>query len=163
MNAKTILRDAFRTGITVKGFDGILEAIGGFLLWFVKPETLSRPIAALCQHELSRDPHDYIAMHILHVSEKIAHSDPFYASIFLLSHGVVKVGLATALWLDELWAYPVAIAIFSAFTIYQTYRYTHTHSNTLLVLTIFDVIVVALTWAEYNVQKAERAQPAESN
>ena len=156
MNPKSILRATFRTGITMKGIDGLLETIGGVLLWFISPSALSAPIQALCQHELSRDPHDFIAGHILHISEKLAHRDPLFASLYLLSHGVVKVILAIALWLDELWAYPVAIFVFTAFGVYQTYRYTHTHSFTLLALTIFDAIVVWLTWEEYRVQKAER-------
>ena len=156
MNAKSLLRASFRTGITMKGIDGLLETIGGVLLWFIKPSSMSATIQVLCQHELSRDPHDFIAMHLLHISEKFAHSDPLFASIYLLSHGVVKVVLAIALWLNDLWAYPLAIFVFTAFGVYQIYRYTHTHSMMLLLLTVFDVAVIWLTWAEYRVEKSER-------
>ena len=156
MNPKSILRSTFRTGITMKGIDGLLEAIGGVLLWFIKPSAMSATIQALCQHELSRDPHDFIAAHFLHISERVAHSDPLFASIYLLSHGLVKVILAIVLWMDELWAYPLAIGVFSAFSVYQIYRYTHTHAVALLVLTVFDAAIVWLTWEEYRVQKSER-------
>lgn len=162
MTSKSLIREAFRTGITMKGVDGLLEAVGGVLLWFVKPETLSRPILELCEHELSRDPHDFIAMHVLHVSEKLAHSDPLFASIYLLTHGLAKAGLAIALWMNQLWAYPLAIAVFSAFGAYQIYRFSHTHSRALLLLTAFDVAVVWLTWKEYGAREAEREERGET-
>jgi len=113
MNLKSLLRGTFRAGVSMKGIDGLLEAIGGVLLWFIKPSEMSWTIQTLCQHELSRDPHDFVAAHLLHVSERLAHGNPIFASIYLLSHGLVKVLLAVALWLDELWAYPLAIVIFT--------------------------------------------------
>jgi uncharacterized membrane protein len=156
MTAKELLRDAFRTGITMKGVDGLLEATGGVLLWFIKPRAMSGALRGLSLHELSRDPHDFIGIHLLHVSEKLAHTNPLFPSIFLLSHGLAKVGLAVALWLNKLWAYPLAIGVFSAFGVYQIYRISHTHSVTLVILTIFDAIVVWLTWEEYRVEKSKR-------
>jgi uncharacterized membrane protein len=160
MNLKSLLRGTFRAGVTMKGIDGLLEAIGGVLLWFIKPAEMSRTLQALCQHELSRDPHDFIAAHLLHLSERLARGDPFFASLYLLSHGLVKVLLAVALWLNELWAYPLAIMVFSAFGVYQVYRYSHTHSIVLLVLTVSDAAIVWLTWAEYRVQKSARGAQA---
>jgi uncharacterized membrane protein len=156
MNAKSLLHGTFRTGVAMKGLDGVLEMIGGILLWFVPPATLSSTLGMLCQHDLSRDPHDFIAVHLLHTSEKLAHSDPLFASIFLLSHGCVKAVLAVFLWFGEIWTYPLAIFAFSAFSVYQVYRYTHTHSIALLVLTAFDLAIVWLTWGEYRVQRAAR-------
>jgi uncharacterized membrane protein len=156
MNKPTFLRDAFRTGITMKGIDGLLEAVGGVLLWFIRPESLSWTLQQLLQHELSRDPHDFIAAHLLHASEKLAHSDPLFASIYLLSHGLVKAMLSVVLWMNELWAYPLAIGVFSAFSVYQIYRFNHTHSTLLLLLTVFDVMIVFLTWEEYRAEKSRR-------
>jgi uncharacterized membrane protein len=156
MNAKTILHDTFRTGITMKGIDGVLEVIGGVLLWFVKPSQISGTIQVLFAHELSRDPHDFIARHFLHLSDKLANSDPAFASLFLLSHGVVKAVLVICLWLDKLWAYPTTIIVFAAFSVYQMYRFTHTRSIALVLLTIFDILLIYLTWHEYKDQKLIR-------
>jgi len=162
MNAKSILRGTFRAGITMKGVDGVLETIGGVLLWFIKPSSMSWTMRVLCQHELSRDPHDFIAAHVRHASERLAHSDPLFASIYLLSHGLIKVVLAVALWLNDLWAYPLAIFVFSAFSVYQVYRYAHTHSPALLLLTVFDVAIIWLTWEEYRVQESTREAAGDS-
>jgi uncharacterized membrane protein len=156
MNSPSFLRATFRTGITVKGVDGLLEAIGGVLLWFIKPDSLGETLQDIFEHELSRDPHDFIAAHLLHASERLAHSDPFFASFYLVSHGLVKAMLSILLWMNKLWAYPLAIGVFSAFSVYQVYRFTHTHSIALVLLTIFDLLIVYLTWEEYGAEKAKR-------
>ena len=57
MNSPLIFRASFRTGITLKGIDGLLEAVGGVLLWFIKPEQLSSTLQEIFEHELLRDPH----------------------------------------------------------------------------------------------------------
>ena len=51
-----LIHDSFRVGITLKGIDGLLEAIGGVLLWF-KVNSLNAWLQALCEHELARDKH----------------------------------------------------------------------------------------------------------
>jgi uncharacterized membrane protein len=60
------------------------------------------------------------------------------------------------LWLNKLWAYPLTIAVFGAFAVYQVFRFTHTHSWALVILTIFDVLIILLTWNEYRHQKEKR-------
>jgi uncharacterized membrane protein len=157
MNSPRFLRASFRTGITIKGIDGILEAIGGVLLWFIKPEQLGSTLQEIFEHELLRDPHDFLARHLLHTSEKLAQSDPLFASIFLLSHGFVKVVLAVLLWMNKLWAYPLAIVVFTAFTIFGIYRYMHTHATLLIVISVFDMIIVGLAWEEYRAEKVKKA------
>jgi len=151
-----MLHDAFHAGITLKGFDGILEVIGGALLWFVKPHSMDRLVRWLFDHELSRDPHDFIAVHVLHATQHLTGEGRTFASIYLAAHGIVKIALVTALWRDKLWAYPLSIGVFSVFDVYQLYRFTHTHSLALVVLTIFDLMVICLTWREYRAQKLMR-------
>jgi uncharacterized membrane protein len=154
---KVVMHDIFRAGITLKGIDGVLELIGAILLWSVKPETMNHFVRFLFQHELSRDPQDFLATHVLHATQHLEGENKLFAELFLLSHGLVKIAIVTALWLDQLWAYPMAIVVFSAFGVYQSYRWTHTHSFFLALLTIFDFLIVYLTWVEYRVQKKKLA------
>lgn len=157
LSRESLLSKTFHAGITLKGIDGLLEIIGGVLLWFINPSELSEIVRFIFQHELSRDPHDWIGLHVLHATEKLANADPVFASLFLFSHGITKAALVTCLWMNKLWAYPLTIAVFAAFSVYQMYRYTHTHSVWLLVLTVFDVVLIYLTWAEYKVQEGKLA------
>jgi uncharacterized membrane protein len=151
----SFLHRTFQIGITLKGIDGVFETIGGVLLWFFTPAGLSSLVREFCLHELSRDPHDFIAAHVMHVSEKLAAADPLFASLYLLSHGIVKIVLVVALWFNRLWAYPLAIVLFSAFTAYEFYRFIHRHSHVLGVLSLLDAIVVLLTLHEYLGQRAD--------
>ena len=64
MNSPRIFRASFRTGITLKGIDGLLEAIGGVLLWFIKPEQLGTTLREIFEHELVRARgHEHALLH----------------------------------------------------------------------------------------------------
>jgi uncharacterized membrane protein len=76
-----------------------------------------------------------------------------FVSIYLMLHGLIKAALVTALWFDAPWAYPLTISVFSIFSGYQLYRFSHTHSPVLIIITIFDALIIYLTWREYRDQK----------
>jgi len=155
MKTNWLQHNAFRAGISVKGFDGVLETLGGVLLWFVKPSSFAW-LETFWLRVLAQNRHDFIAVHMLHMSQRLSSSDPVFASFYLLTHGLIKVILAVVLWMNELWAYPLAITVFGAFCVYQVYRYTHTQSEALIWLTVFDIGVVILTWREYRLQASAR-------
>jgi len=50
---------------------------------------------------------------------------------------------------EKLWAYPAAVAVFALFIGYQLYRYSFTHDIGLILLSIFDLFVIALAVHEY--------------
>jgi len=156
----TALKGAFRASITLKGIDGALEAIGGLLLWLIHPRAMNAIVRVLFLHEIPHDPHDFIRMHALRASETLLGSHKLFASVYLLSHGATKVALVVALWMNELWAYPATMIVFGAFSVYQMYRFSHTHSIAMLVLTIFDLLLICLTWLEWREQAAQRANLA---
>jgi uncharacterized membrane protein len=140
---------AFEIGIFFKGLDGVAEIIGAFLLFVVSPGAISHILAMITQHELSEDPHDFIASHLLRISERFSADSQFFAAMYLLIHGVVKVLLVWALLRAKLWAYPAAIVVFAAFSVYQMYRYFLSPSFSMIALTVLDAIVIVLTWMEY--------------
>src|SRR6266478_4010969 len=128
LRTRIILKNAFKTGITLKGIDGVLETIGGLLLWLIPPSALNPIVRVLTQHEISHDHQDFIAVHVLRASATLLSSNRLFASLYLLAHGATKVVLVVALWMNALWAYPLTIFVFAAFSAYQLYRYSHTHS-----------------------------------
>jgi uncharacterized membrane protein len=150
----SLLHESFEVGIAIKGFDGLLEALGGAIILFMKPSEMNNLVRKMCEHLLARAPHSAVAIHMFNASQNMTSSSAKFAALYLLSHGLVKVLLVTCLWLNKLWAYPLTIAVFGAFAIYQVFRFTHTHSWALVVLTIFDVLIILLTWNEYRHQKA---------
>ncbi len=154
----TALHATFEVGVILKGIDGLLEILGAALWLAVKPDQIHRAVALLTQHELSEDPRDAVAMYLVRAADHLSIGSHLFASLYLLSHGVVKVGLVWALLKSKLWAYPAAILVFAGFGLYQMYRYASSHSLAMLILTVLDVVVIALTWAEY--RRLRQAHPA---
>jgi uncharacterized membrane protein len=73
---------------------------------------------------------------------------------------VVKVVLVAALLRNQIWAYPWMIVFLVVFIVYQLYRMTFAFSIGLLGLTVFDLVVVWLTYREYQKQERTRSAPA---
>ncbi|MDO5751624.1 DUF2127 domain-containing protein [Arthrobacter sp.] len=148
----------FVIGIIFKGLDGVLELIGGTLLLFVPPDRLKQLAILVTQPELTEDPDDFIANHILQGAAGLTDHVVFFAALYLLAHGVVKVVLVAAILRDKLWAYPWMIALLVIFILYQLYQLTQTPSLGLAALTVFDILIVVLTWHEYGRQRHRRIE-----
>lgn len=139
----------FRVAILAKGIDGILETVGGAILLFVTRQDMRRFVRAILYHELLEDPNDPIATRIMKAVAHLTVNTKTFAAAYLLAHGVVKLGLATAIWRYKLWAYPLAGIVLSLFAVYQLGRFIFTHSIVLLLLTAVDIFVIAMLPREY--------------
>ena len=126
---------AFRISIALKGLDGALEIIGGLTLLFVSPTTIQQIIRAptICCGRVRT----YRA------------GTTLFAVLYPLTHGVAKVVLVVAVLRDQIWAYPAIIVLLLAFIVYQLYRLALRPTIALTLLTLFDAVVVVLTWKEY--------------
>jgi uncharacterized membrane protein len=153
------LDKTFKIGLVLKGLDGVLEVIGGILLLFLTPQAIQHVVRVLTAHELSEDPHDLVARYLLHTASHLNHGTTVFGAIYLLSHGVAKIVLVALVLKDKLWAYPWLIALLLAFIAYQLYQIIAVHfSFGLAALTVFDAVLVWLTWREYRAKRA-RAHP----
>ena len=148
-----ILHQIFALGIWVKGLDGLLEIVGGLLLLLSSGTSLNQIVISLTQHELVEDPHDLIATAARHAVAHLSAGTQIFASVYLIAHGLIKIVLVSALLRGKRWAYPVAIGFLSLFIAYQLYRLSYQYSLGLALLTLFDLVIVCLTWREYQVYK----------
>jgi uncharacterized membrane protein len=151
-----LLHDSFRVGITLKGLDGILEVLASAALYSISPAKMSELVRKLVEHMVARMPNGYIAAHLIAASQKLNNDSREFAALYLLTHGLVKVILVVCLWMNKLWAYPLTIAVFGLFMLYQMGRFAHTHSISMVLLTVFDAVVIYLTWVEFQQQKKKR-------
>ncbi|MGI8526364.1 MAG: DUF2127 domain-containing protein [Pseudolabrys sp.] len=147
-NEKNIHR-AFEIGLILKGLFAILEIAGGVLAYFISQPFLLKFVLAITQQELIEDPNDAIARFLVQSAQDFSISSQHFTSFYLLSHGIIKILLIAGLLRRKLWCYPAAIIVFTLFIAYQLYRFSVTHSGWLLLITLFDVIVIWLTWHEY--------------
>ncbi|MDE2466449.1 MAG: DUF2127 domain-containing protein [Alphaproteobacteria bacterium] len=148
------LRTLFVVGLLAKAFDGTVEIAAGILLFF--PGVLDHLLKALIANELIEDPHDLVANAILHALPHLFVYATVFAALYVLAHGVIKVFLVVALLRDQLWAYPTAIVVFLLFIAYQVYAYVRHPSIAMVVFTVLDLFVIALTWHEYSYMRRSR-------
>lgn len=141
---------AFKIGLFFKALDGIIEIVGGLLLLIIKPEQIDHLARWLTEGQLSQDPHDFLANHILKTAHVLTGASLIFGAVYLLSHGIVKIVLVIEVLRGHLWAYKALIIVFGLFVLYQLYRLIFDRfSISLTLLTIFDVIIICLTAIEY--------------
>jgi uncharacterized membrane protein len=139
----------FLIGVLFKGIDGLGELIGGVVLLFVTPSELTGAAHAVTAKELAEDPHDMVANLLVHGAASLDASGVGFLALYLLLHGVVKLAIVVALLLGTRTVYPWAIAGLIAFVIFQVYELVVSPTIGLVLLTVFDLVIVALTWREW--------------
>ncbi len=144
-----MLHYLFEAGITLKFASGALEILGGAILLAVDPQTIDRLLLSALTSEVLEDPRDIVARAVLRMFKSVSLGSQAAASTYLLVHGVIKVGLVVALWRKARWAYPVAGVVLTAFTCYQIYLFSRSHSPFQLALTVIDIVILALLRFEY--------------
>lgn len=154
---RSLVRRAFRLGLLAKAADGVLELAGGVFVLVLSPSTVQHLTVLLTRGELAEDPHDLVANALRSLAAHLSTRFEILAGVYLLVHGITKLGLVAALWREWLPAFPLAILVFSAFAAYQIDRYMVTHSLALLALTGLDVAVIGLTLTEWRRTAARAA------
>jgi uncharacterized membrane protein len=139
---------AFEVSLTLKGVFELAEIAAGLVTYLITPQFMLNLVQTITRTELTEDPRDFVATHLVHAAQGLSVSSQHFAALYLLSHGAVKLWLIIGLWRGKLAYYPAAIVIFGLFIVYQLYRYSFTHSPLLLFLTVLDGLVIWLTWAE---------------
>ncbi len=146
-----IVDRALALALAIKGIDGVLELIGGLILFVVPPSAITLVFRSLTQHELSEDPHDFIAIHVRAAAEQLAGSASVrgFGVLYLIAHGVIKLLLVGALLRRIRPAYPVAIVFLGAFLLYEVYRSVLGRSMALLLFAALDTGITTMVVREY--------------
>ncbi|MDQ3405474.1 MAG: DUF2127 domain-containing protein [Actinomycetota bacterium] len=151
----------FRLVLVLKGADGVLQVLGALLLVVIPPSVIAGVANAVITRDLLGD-HDGTLSH--HLSRAAQHfgdgSTRTFAILYLLLHGLVKLGLVVALLRRIAAAYPVACVVLGAFVVYELLRSVRTGSIGLLAFAAVDIVVIVLVWREYRRLRAERKRPA---
>jgi uncharacterized membrane protein len=149
----------FRITLWFKALDGLVESVGGLLLLIATPAQIAFVAHLVTRGELAEDPHDFVATQLLAASRSLEHGQvSFWGSLYLISHGLIKLVLVWAILRNHFWAYPWMIAFLALFIVYQTYSMTHHFTGGLLFLTLFDLFVAWLTLREYRRIRRKRRE-----
>jgi len=155
MNERNIHR-IFKISVLLKGAHSVIEIAGALALYLVTTGTIVNLVKLATQEELIEDPNDYIASHFLAMAQHFSVASKSFYAFYLLSHGAIKLLLVIGLLRNQVWSYPASLVAMAAFIVYQLYRFSYTHSPGLIALTLFDLVVIALIWHEWRMQRRAR-------
>ena len=155
MNERQIHR-VFEITLILKALHSLLEIIGGAIFAAVSTGTLLKLARLLTHGELIEDPNDLIANYILHLAQNFSLSAKSATVFFLLSHGLVKLVLVLCVMKGFFWAYPAFMLALGLLIGIQSYQLWHHGSLILIIVTVFDLIVLGLTWHEYRLVGARQ-------
>lgn len=143
----------FHVSIYIKGIISLTEIVGGILAFIVPFSFVSDLIIRLTSGELAEEPTDFLATHLVTLAHSFAVASATFVGLYLLSRGLIKLGLIIALLKNKLWAYPSSLVVLGFFVLYQMYQIVTTFSFLVVLLTIFDFIVMWFIWKEYKIVK----------
>jgi uncharacterized membrane protein len=156
-----LLDHAYEISIILKATGGLLECVAGMALLFISPLQVQWVVAAVTRAELLEDPQDFIARHLTDWSLGLGADATLFGAVYLLSHGIIKIGIVAALLFRQRWAYPTAIAVFGAFAVYQIYLTVQKASVGYALLTLYDLVVIYLVWLEYRKMRGRTSRGPE--
>ena len=143
------IHQIFAVSVSLKGLHALFEVVAGIALYLVSTQKIVGSISDWSNRQIALERHDWIATHLLRFAESFSVEKHHFYAFYLLSHGLVKGVLVVGLLKEKLWAYPASFVVFGAFIAYQLYRYSFTHDFSLILLSIFDLFVIALAVHEY--------------
>lgn len=139
----------FESTLLLKAVFAALEAAAGLGLWLVPNGQIHRLAAWLGQRELIEDPDDPMTLRLARVLDGFSDGAQHFYAFYLMSHGLIKLVIVILLMRRIAFAYPLGIAVFAGFVVFQTERFLVTHSPFLLALTLLDLVIIYLTWREW--------------
>jgi uncharacterized membrane protein len=148
------IRRIFHIGLIVKAAFSVVELVGGWLLYAISDGFMLRVVRRLTRHELLEDPNDVVAGYVLRTAELLSVGHRTAAGFYLMTHGAVKLFLVIMVLRGKIWAYPVFMAALALLITYQCYQLTLGFNAWLAGLTIFDAVILWMTWYEYQAQKS---------
>ncbi|HEY8886154.1 MAG TPA: DUF2127 domain-containing protein [Candidatus Microsaccharimonas sp.] len=153
---KNFFDKIFEYGILIKGIDGLIEAFTAIALIFLSPHRLQGLVVLATHRELAHDPNDFISNFLIHSSHQFTNSARLFFIVYLAVHAAIKIVSVVGLLRNKMWAYPFSLISLGALTLYQIYDIIFgAGSFFVIVLTVFDLAILALIWREFQKVKAE--------
>jgi uncharacterized membrane protein len=161
VSKKTTTEKLFDVAVTVKGIDGGLQVIGALVLAIIPPSAITGLANAVITRDLLGDQESTLSRHLAKAAHDFSDGGTrTFAIVYLLLHGLIKVGLVIALLRKIMPAYPIAAVVLAGFVVYELYRAARTGSIALPIFAAIDVVIIILVLREYRQLRRERAQQA---
>lgn len=142
-------RKLFRGGVFLKISTAFFELFLGGVFLLLNRADISYFLTRLTGFD-DVGPLDVAARSVVH--DVFIYSNAFWAFLFI-SHGAIKIVLSYGLLKDKLWAFIASLIVFSYFIANQIFRLAQNPSYVLELITLLDVLVVFLIYAEFRKMK----------
>jgi uncharacterized membrane protein len=156
MKNRSLTHLAYLFTIAVKGADGVIETLLGLLIALTGPDKLYSLVLHFTTPELENNPANRAAAAVQHDAAGLAHASAGFAIFFLLTHGILKSGIAINLLAGKRWIFAPACVILAGFILYMGYHATQRFSWWLLGFALFDLFTLALVINEWAGSKHRR-------
>ena len=137
----------FKWSVMLKGAISLAEVIAGCVVFFIPPTVIVMfgtfflqfiPIPAL-QNALMGEVSAYTTGAVT------------FLALYLLSRGLINVGMIWGLLHNKMWSYPLSLGILSLFVLYQLVQIVKDSSVIIVGITIFDLIVMYFIYREWRI------------
>lgn len=157
-NVKTkdeLLDVSFNTMLIFKSLFALGETLAGLVLIFIPLDL----VKAAIHHVAAVLPLTSLSVLVTEAGQRLTSDATLFAIVYLLLHGVLKLGTLALLWKKILWSYPLSVALLVGFIIYQLFEFSQRGALSMLVLCGVDGLMIALTLLEYRKLKKRLAKP----
>ena len=161
IHRRTPLDWFYDIGVIIKGIDGAIEFLAGLVLW-ISPRVVHLVLTAIAgeAREGKTATRHFIAGYVARLDSQLARSGLVFLIVFLVIHGAVKLALVYCLLRKIHRAYPIALAVLTAFLAYQIYALVTAPSIGFVIFTVLDAIIIYLVYREYRVIKPRPNAPS---
>lgn len=147
---KGLSHKLFEAGIAAKAVFAAFEVFAGATLLALPNDMLMRTAHWLIGNDLVESPHGTAARKFAQMATHFSASSQHFYAIYLLGHGLLKLIVVYLLQRRIALAYPIAIAVFAGFVVYQLHEWALRGSPVMLALSALDLAVIFLTWREWH-------------
>jgi uncharacterized membrane protein len=148
---------AYLVAISIKGIDGLIETVAGLIVALLNSREVYHFAVWATAPELAKHPGSHAIHAIRHGAYNFAHSSHKFAIIYLLAHGILKVGLVVNLFIEHMWIFPVSAVVLLGFISFMGVKLTMHWSPWLFAFAVFDTVTLALVLNEWRVRRAHGA------
>ncbi len=155
--AEHTVYELFKWSVLLKGLISLGEVVVGLLLLAVPSSLILGSVEQLRALAGSGASYGFIAKHLLKEVDAFTAGTIIFVAIYLLSRGLIKLGLIIGLLKNKLWAYPASLVVLGLFLIYQGYQIATAHSMFVVAISLFDIVVMYLIWREWRIVRRHMA------
>lgn len=148
-------RELFNIGIGLKGVKAVVEILLGSALFFVSKNVLTGFFSKIISSDLIEDINTKFPARLAASLLHFTNGTKVFAAWYIIFHGATSLFIVVSLFLKKLWAYLVMMAFTIIFIFYQLYKIIFSHVYILGIITFFDLLLLVLTWHEYQYNKAK--------